>query len=101
MPPLPAAASLKELSAWQSVRDLYWQSKDYVCCTLKSNMHDMWVAWTITGCLGFVLALMASGRLIYMARQRRKVRCWGGGARRRVRGRRQRCPRCSAWSGQR
>ena len=34
----------------------------------------MWVAWTVAGCLGFVLALMASGRLIYMARQRRKVR---------------------------
>lgn len=32
-----------------------------------------WEAWTIVGCLGLVLAFMASGRLIWAAMQRRKV----------------------------
>lgn len=72
--PTPAAAALGNLAAWESVQELYQQTKTYMCCTLKSNVHDMWVAWTVTGVLGFVLALMASARLVYMARQRRKVR---------------------------
>jgi hypothetical protein len=30
------------------------------------------VAWTVTGVLGFVLALMCSGRVVQRARQRRR-----------------------------
>ena len=39
-PPPPAGDAVTDLAAWESVRSLYWQTKDYICCTLKSNMCE-------------------------------------------------------------
>ena len=39
----------------------------------------MWVAWTVAGVLGFVLALMCSGRVVQRARQRRVQQARVGG----------------------
>ena len=44
------------------------------CCSLKSSAYDMWLAWTIAGCLAFVLALLASGIIVHAALTARKVR---------------------------
>jgi hypothetical protein len=34
----------------------------------------MWLAWTIAGCMAFVLALLASGIIVHAAMKARKVR---------------------------
>jgi hypothetical protein len=39
----------------------------------------VWVAWTVAGVLGFVLALMCSGRVVQRARQRRMQQARVGG----------------------
>ena len=44
------------------------------CCTLAFDAHDMWVAWTVAGGLGFGLALLASIRIIKKSLHLRKVR---------------------------
>ncbi|KAI7837809.1 hypothetical protein COHA_008437 [Chlorella ohadii] len=67
------ASLLRNITDFTSVFDLYASTKAYICCGLNDTAYSMWEAWTIVGCLGFVLAFMASGRLIWAAIQRRKA----------------------------
>ncbi|PSC74601.1 zinc metalloprotease [Micractinium conductrix] len=53
---------------------LYRDFKEYLCCTLAFDAHDMWVAWTVAGGLGFGLALLASIRIIKKSLHLRKER---------------------------
>ena len=54
------------------------------CCDLSRSAYDVWVAWTVAGVLGFVLAVMCSGALIcdMLAMRRQRVSTgqglWGG-----------------------
>jgi hypothetical protein len=67
------ALLLRNITDLTTVFDLYADTKAYICCDLKDTAYSMWEAWTIVGCLGLVLAIMASGRLIWAAMQRRKA----------------------------
>lgn len=78
---LPGVSETLERLEWQalnaSVVPLYHRVKEYICCDLSRSAYDVWVAWTVAGVLGFVLAVMCSGALIYdmlaMRRQRRSI----------------------------
>ena len=52
------------------------------CCDLSRNAHELWVAWTVAGVLGFVLALMCSAALVHdmLAMRRQRVRGTGPSA---------------------
>lgn len=67
-----AVSELVELSNRTLVIQIYRDAKVYVCCTLKENVNDLWVAWTVTGSLGIVLVLLASARIMQAAVALRK-----------------------------
>ncbi len=60
-----------------SIDPLYHSIKEYLCCTLSSEMGDLFVAWTAAGVLGFVLALLCSARLAQHALSLRKQQVRG------------------------
>jgi len=41
------------------------------CCTLSNEAYDVWVAWTVAGVLGFVLALLCTWRSAAAWRQQK------------------------------
>lgn len=43
------------------------------CCELQGSAHALWVSWTVSGCLGLVLALLCSARLVRAAMTAYKV----------------------------
>lgn len=49
------------------------------CCDLSRNAHELWVAWTVAGVLGFVLALMCSTALVHDMLAMRRQRVCGSG----------------------
>ncbi|KAL4420685.1 hypothetical protein ABPG75_010341 [Micractinium tetrahymenae] len=55
-----------------SIDPLYHDIKQYLCCTLSSDMGDLFAAWTVAGVLGFLLALLCSARLAQHALSLRK-----------------------------
>ncbi|KAL4430591.1 hypothetical protein ABPG77_005831 [Micractinium sp. CCAP 211/92] len=67
-----AVGNLTAIADRNNTDKLYHGVKEYICCSLANTAHDMWVAWTVVGCLGFVLAVMASGRVIAWAMGLRK-----------------------------
>ncbi|KAL4436918.1 hypothetical protein ABPG75_004057 [Micractinium tetrahymenae] len=68
----PSLGNLSVIANRNNTDQLYHGVKEYICCDLANTAYDMWVAWTCVGCLGFVLALMASGRIISWAMGLRK-----------------------------
>jgi hypothetical protein len=78
---LPGVSDTLLRLEWQalnaSVVPLYHRVKEYICCDLSRNAHEVWVAWTVAGVLGFLLAVLCSGALIFdmlaMRRQRRSI----------------------------
>lgn len=62
-----AVGNLTVIANRNNTDKLYHGVKEYICCDLANTAFDMWVAWTVVGTLGFVLAVMASGRIIAWA----------------------------------
>jgi hypothetical protein len=48
----------------KSVQPLYDQTKSLICCDFSSASDDLFLAWTIVGSIGFVLALICSFRIV-------------------------------------
>lgn len=47
-----------------NVNPLYMATKDYLCCTLSSNISDLYDAWVATGALSLALAILTTIRLV-------------------------------------
>lgn len=43
---------------------IYNQGKSFICCDLSSSANDIFVAWTVTGALGFALAALCGWRIV-------------------------------------
>lgn len=67
-----ALTNLTVLANRTNAEGVYRNTKVYICCDLRDSFHNMWVAWTVVGVLGFVMALMASAVVVNVARTRRK-----------------------------
>ncbi|KAI7835642.1 hypothetical protein COHA_010473 [Chlorella ohadii] len=65
--------NLTSIADRRNVEPLYHSVKEYICCNLHGTSYDLWVAWTVVGCLGLVLAFLSSGRLMRTAWHRRKA----------------------------
>ena len=81
----PAVARLEQQALKSSIDPLYQQVKSYICCRLSNGTYDVWVAWTVAGVLGFLLALMCSVRIAHHTLSMRKYQVggragWVGGA---------------------
>jgi hypothetical protein len=68
-----AVQNLTDIADRKNVEPLYHEVKQYICCNLHGTSYDLWVAWTVVGCLGLVLAALSSGRLMRTAWHRRKA----------------------------
>lgn len=68
-----AVGNLTDIADRRNVEPLYHSVKDYICCNLHGTSYNLWVAWTVVGCLGLVLAALSSGRLMRTAWHRRKA----------------------------
>ena len=64
---MPAVADLQQQALKSNVQPVYDLSKEYICCTLADEAYNIWVAWTVAGCLGVVLAAMCGGRIVHRA----------------------------------
>jgi hypothetical protein len=40
------------------------QLKSFICCDLSTSSEDLFIAWTVAGCLGFALSLLCSARVV-------------------------------------
>jgi hypothetical protein len=79
--PPPAVARLEQQALKSSIDPLYQQVKSYICCRVSNGVYDIWVAWTVAGVLGFLLAMMCSGRIAHHTLSMRKYQVggWAGG----------------------
>ena len=59
-----AVTDLDLLTSRASVLPLYTQGKHLICCDVAAASNDLFLAWTIVGCLGFVLAALCSWRIV-------------------------------------
>jgi hypothetical protein len=48
----------------ENIVPLYQAGKEYLCCSLAGTSRGLLVAWTATGALGLLLAVMLSARII-------------------------------------
>lgn len=55
---------IDQLASRETITPLYSSGKSYLCCNLVESSDDLFDAWTATGCLGLVLALLCSVRII-------------------------------------
>lgn len=53
----------------QNVHDIYYATKEYICCTLHSDLTALFDAWVATGCLSLILAILCSWRLVWFVRE--------------------------------
>ena len=51
-----------------NVRRLYSSTKEYLCCSLSSDLSELYEAWVATGCLGLVLSILVTWRLVWFVR---------------------------------
>lgn len=51
-----------------NVGRLYSSTKGYLCCSLSNDLSDLYGAWVATGCLGLVLSILVTWRLIWFVR---------------------------------
>lgn len=56
---------LQDLLVRTSVDQLYHRAKAYICCTVNSQAHRVWVPWTVAGSLSLVFAVLASVRVVW------------------------------------
>lgn len=54
----------EQLSRDTGIGTLYYDTKKYVCCSLAASANNLFLSWTLTGALGFVLCLFASLRIM-------------------------------------
>ena len=47
-----------------NIAPVFYSFKEWVCCDLSSTLDDIWVAWTVAGCLGWALGAACSARII-------------------------------------
>ncbi|KAL4442089.1 hypothetical protein ABPG77_011350 [Micractinium sp. CCAP 211/92] len=62
-----ALDDLLRLASTNNSDRIYHGAKEYICCELQGSAHALWVSWTVAGCLGLVLALLCSARLVRAA----------------------------------
>lgn len=54
----------------QNVFDLYYGTKEYICCALHDDLRSLFDAWVATGCISLVLAILCTWRLIWFVRDK-------------------------------
>lgn len=59
-----AVTRLEGLVSRTSMDELYNATKEYLCCTLHDSAYNLFISWTVAGCLGFVLCLLCSIRVV-------------------------------------
>lgn len=63
----PLTTTLTDLESEASrteVFPIYQAGKSLICCDAASASNDLFIAWTVVGCLGLVLAALCSWRVI-------------------------------------
>jgi hypothetical protein len=63
------ADALRDLADRGPIVKLYQNLKTYVCCDYSEASDALWVSWTVSGVMAFLLAMMCSGRVIWAARR--------------------------------
>lgn len=64
---VPLSATLAEIDylvSRRSVQPVYEGAKSLICCDFSSASDDLYLAWTIVGCIGFVLGFFCSIRIV-------------------------------------
>ena len=56
--------SLEQQLQRPNIEPVYQQAKQWVCCEVTDSAYSVWVAWTVAGCLGWVLAAASSVRVV-------------------------------------
>ncbi|GAB4820322.1 hypothetical protein N2152v2_007368 [Parachlorella kessleri] len=57
-------AELDRLANRANIEPVYLGFKEWVCCDLRGTLFDVWEAWTVAGCLGWVLGSVCSVRVV-------------------------------------
>jgi hypothetical protein len=57
-------AELDYLASRRNVQPVYEEAKSLICCDFASASDDLYLAWTLVGCLGFVLGFFCSIRIV-------------------------------------
>lgn len=61
---ISAAMDLVNITFRSTVEPVYHQAKEFICCSIGKNSHDLWISWTVAGCLTFVFACLCSGLIV-------------------------------------
>jgi len=55
-----AVRDLDQQMSRASIFPLYEQGKAFVCCEISGSSQDLFLPWTVAGCLGLTLAILCS-----------------------------------------
>ena len=59
---------IDRVSSRSNVFNIYYKTKEYICCDLSSDLSDLFDAWVATGCLSLVLATLCTWQLVWFVR---------------------------------
>ena len=59
-----AVSSLEEQISREGVSPIYGDVKSYLCCTVSNSANSLFLSWTLTGALGFLLCILVSTRVM-------------------------------------
>jgi hypothetical protein len=59
-----AVTQFDNITTLPSVLSLYTQAKNLLCCDFAGAAGDLFVVWTVVGCLAFSLAALCSWRIV-------------------------------------
>lgn len=62
-------SDLDRTASRNNVNSLYVTTKEYVCCSLASDLSDLYAAWVTTGVLALLLAILTTIRLVTFVRE--------------------------------
>ena len=57
-------SSLEGQISREGMDSLYGDIKSYLCCTVNDAANSLFISWTLTGALGFVLCILVSARVM-------------------------------------
>ena len=63
-------SDIDKVASRQNVYGIYYNTKEYICCTLHDDLRALFDAWVATGCISLVLAILCSWRLIWFVREK-------------------------------
>lgn len=66
-------AALDAQASRANVQPVYYDMKSLVCCDVSGASNDLWISWTVVGCVGLVLGVLTSFRIVRNTFKRKKA----------------------------